>query len=354
MAGIVHALEQVVLWEGQVHRVGAGAGRPGVIGAGELAAISGWDLRPQGLCNGDACVPVHDRTAAVPADGLVDLAVVAPLLDRPVVVDPLAGVVAVGATRAERRRALVDRVAPSFTLPDLDETPHTLEQLQGRVTVLTTFSSWCGCRYDLPGWQALSDELADEGLSVVAVAFDQEADVVRPFAEDLTIPVLYDKAHMLSELYAISNVPTVVWIDEEGRIARPNTPAFGTDLFTEFHGVPAGPHLDAIREWVCTGTVADPSGGDSATAVGELSDDEIEARLWFRIGAHLHEEGRDDEAAGPFARATELAPLDFTVARAAMPLTGRDPFGEEFMALYAEWDAAGRPFHGLGPDMGEA
>jgi hypothetical protein len=188
---------------------------------------------------------------------------------------------------------------------------------------------------------------------VIAVAFDQDAEVVRPFAEELTIPVLYDKAHVISELYAISNVPTVVWIDEEGRIARPNTTAFGTDLFTEFHGVPSGPHLDAIREWVRTGTASDPSDGDSSTAVGELSDAEVEARLWFRIGAHLHGEGRDTEAAGPFARATALAPLDFTVSRAAMPLTGRDPFGEEFMALYAEWDTAGRPFHGLAPDMGE-
>jgi peroxiredoxin len=349
--GEVDAVEQVVLWEGDQHRARGAAGRPGVIAADALAAISGWELRPEGLCNGDACVPVRDP-GAVPAEGLVDLAFVAPLLDRPVVVDAASGVTAVGATHADRRRALVDRVAPSFTLPDLDGAEHTLEELQGRVTVLTTFSSWCGCRYDLPGWQALSDELADEGLAVIAVAFDQEADVVRPFTEDLTIPVLYDKAHVVSELYAISNVPTVVWIDEEGRIARPNTPAFGTDLFTEFHGVPAGPHLDAIRQWVRSGAATDPSGGDSTVAVGELSDDEIEARLWFRIGAFLHAEGRDEEAAPAFARASALAPLDFTVARAAMPLTGRDPFGEEFMALYAEWDAAGRPFHGLQPDMG--
>jgi hypothetical protein len=199
----------------------------------------------------------------------------------------------------------------------------------------------------------LHDELHDRGFTVVAIALDDSADVVRPFTEGITMPVLLDREHLLSELLAISNVPTVVWIDEEGRIARPNTPAFGTDLFTEFHGVPAGPHLDAIREWVRSGAAADPSGGDSTVAVGELSEDEIEARLWFRIGAFLHADGRDEEAAPAFARASSLAPLDFTVARAAMPLTGRDPFGEGFMALYAEWDAAGRPFHGLQPDMGD-
>ena len=283
---------------------------------------------------------------------MVDLAVVAPLLDRPIVIDTQSGVVAVGAARQTRREALVDRRAPDFTLPGLDGADHSLAELQGRATVLVTFSSWCGCAYDMPGWQALSDELADDGLSVVAVAFDQEADTVRPFVEGFTIPVLYDPAHVLSELYAISNVPTVVWIDADGRIVRPNTVAFGTDMFTEFHGVPSGPHLDSIREWVRSGELPAAEAGEEPVA--DFSDDEVAARLWFRIGAHLHREGRDAEAVERFERASALAPLDFTVARAAMPLTGRDPFGPEFMELYAEWDAAGRPVHGRGPDMGDA
>jgi peroxiredoxin len=337
--------QPVVLWEGAAHAVGAGD--PGTVTADELATISGWHLRPEGLCAGDVCVPVRDRAAVEPEAGRVRLGAVAALLDRPVVVDAEAGVTAVGAARADRRRALVDRRAPGFTLPGLDGRLHSLDELRGRVTVLVTFSSWCGCRYDLPGWQALSDELAADGLAVAAIAFDQDASAVEPFVEGLTIPVLYDPGHVLSELYAISNVPTVVWIDEEGRIARPNTPAFGTDLFADFHGVPAGPHLDAIRRWVRTGDAGEP---DDAQVVEDLSEEELEARLWFRIGAQLHREGRDQEAAERFRRASELAPLDFTVARAAMPLTGRDPFGEEFMALYDRWIEAGSPFHGRDPD----
>jgi peroxiredoxin len=346
--------DATVLWESGVHLVESvdvdAAGWSGRIAASDFETISGWDLRPEGLCNGDACVPVRDRPALEPEPGLIDIVVAAGLLDRPVVADGDAGVVAVGASRQSRRRALVDRVAPGFTLPDLDGKPHTLAELQGRATVLVTFSSWCGCRYDLPGWQALSDELADDGLSVVAVAFDQHADDVREFAEGVEIPVLLDSSHLLSELYAISNVPTVVWIDADGKVARPNTPAFGTDTFVDFHGVPAGPHLDAIRSWVRDG---DPPASGVAPSVADLSDDEVTARLLFRIGAHLVRQGRNDEAASRLARATELAPLDFTVARAAMPLTGRDPFGEEFLNLYDEWIAAGSPYHGLDPDEGQ-
>jgi len=108
---------------------------------------------------------------------------------------------------------------------------------------------WVSLR--LPGWQALADELADDGLSVVAVAFDQDPNDVRPFTEGVSLPVLVDSAHLLSELYAISNVPTVVWIDADGKVARPNTPAFGTDTFVDSRGArrassrqhsPVGPH----------------------------------------------------------------------------------------------------------------
>ena len=48
-------------------------------------------------------------------------------------------------------------------------------------------------------------------------------------------------------------------------------------------------------------------------------------------------------------RAGELAPNDFTIRRAAMPLMGEDPFGQDFMVLFQEWQDAGSPFHGLEP-----
>ena len=65
----------------------------------------------------------------------------------------------------------------------------------------------------------MHDELQQQGFSVVAIAFDDSADAVRPFTEGITMPVLLDREHLISELLAISNVPTVVWVDADGRIA---------------------------------------------------------------------------------------------------------------------------------------
>jgi hypothetical protein len=183
---------------------------------------------------------------------------------------------------------------------------------------------------------------------VIAVALDESPDEVRPWTDGITFPVLIDSEHLLSELYAISNVPTVVWIDEDNRIVRPNGVAFGNDLFKEFTGVEAGPHFDLVREWVRTGVVpvAPPS---EATTVADLDDNEVLARLHFRVAVHARRAGADAAAARHFERAGALAPHDFTIRRAMMPLVGEDPFGEKFFAMYEGWEAAGQPYHGLPP-----
>ena len=181
------------------------------------------------------------------------------------------------------------------------------------------------------------------------MALDDSPEDVRPWVEGITIPVLIDREHLLTELYAVSNVPTVVWIDEAGRIVRPNGVAFGTDMFKDFTGVSAGPHLEAVRRWVRDGDV--PIAPEAARrAVGDLSADEVLARLHFRIAAHARRAGDAETAGRHFAAAGRLAPNDWTIRRAAMPLTGGDPFGQEFFDMYKEWEDAGRPYHGIAAD----
>jgi hypothetical protein len=181
---------------------------------------------------------------------------------------------------------------------------------------------------------------------VIAVAIDESPDDVRPFTEGITYPVLIDPEHLLSELYAISNVPTVVWIDEDDRIVRPNGVAFGTDMFKDFTGIEAGPHVDLVRAWVRSGVVPVAT-ASTAKPIEDLSDDEVLARLHFRVAVHARRAGDSETARRHFERAGELAPHDFTIRRAALPLVGDDPFGEKFFAIYEGWAAAGKPYHGL-------
>jgi len=332
-------------------RTVAGSVGPGtlLVPPASLPDAVGWELKPSGLCRGDVCVPVANP-AGLLVDGMVDLAAVATALGREVVVDPAAGLVAFSLPSEERRRALEGLRAPAVTLPDLDGSPHRFDEWRGRKRLLVAFSSWCGCREDLPGWQALHDELSPYGFTVIAVAIDHTPEVVRPFTDGISYPVLYDPQHLLTELYAISNVPTVVWIDEEDRIVRPNSYAFGTDTFASFTGVEAAPHLDAVRSWVRHGVLPQPA-DEVRGSVADLSDDEVRARLHFRIASEAHRRGDGDVVREHLALATALAPDDLTVWRAAMPLLGEDPFGDAFFERYDRWQAQGSPFHGL-PALG--
>jgi len=310
-----------------------------------LHDVLGWELGPNGLCRGDICVPVGAVDDLLVGDR-IDVLAVAAAVRQPAAVDLDAGIVAVALPAELRHQALDDLDAPSFTLPDLNEVPRALDEWSGSKKLLVTFSSWCGCRYDLPGWQALHDELAPDGFTVIAVAIDQRADDVRPFTEGITMPVLYDQHHLLTELYAISNVPTVVWIDESDRIVRPNAEAFGTDTFADFTGAESAPHLELVRKWVRTGEVPLEE-AQARGAVGDLTEDEVLARLHFRVAAEAHRRGDAATTRLHVDKAAALAPDDLTIWRAGMPLVGEDPFGEAFLARYEEWRAKGSPAHVL-------
>ena len=316
-----------------------------------LEMVTGWRRKPEGLCRGEVCVPVREPEA-LESDGVIDLEVMAKLLGRRSVSAPEIGVIALARDGSDRKNALEGLRAPDFLLRDLDGRPFTFNETSGRKRLIVTFSSWCGCRYDLPGWQALSDELGEDNISIILVAFDDNVEVVRPFTEGISLPVLLDQQHLLSELYAISNVPTVVWIDDKGTIVRPNELAFGTDTFADFTGVSSEPHLNAIRAWV-QHDVSPMDAVDARGAIADLSDDEIDARLHFRVGAEARRRGESDVAESHLRIASTLAPMDFSVRRAAMPLLGEDPFGQEFLDLYDEWKESGSPYHGLPLDAAD-
>ena len=155
--------------------------------------------------------------------------------------------------------------------------------------------------------------------------------------------MVLDRDHLLGELYGIYNVPTVIWIDEHDRIARPPVIAPGDDLFRDFTNIDSSVHHDQLRAWVRTGELPPATGREHIMLP---TDDEQLARLERRVGAFLARNGEAEIAERHFARAVELAPMDWTIRRGTLPLRGDDPFGEKFFAFMGEWTAAGQPGYG--------
>ncbi len=104
----------------------------------------GWELKPEGLCKDEICVPVRDRGALVPdaEDAGVDLAAFAAALGRPLAVEPDARVAALGVAAGERASQLATLEAPDFELPDLNGQSHRLSDHRGKKVLLIAYASW--------------------------------------------------------------------------------------------------------------------------------------------------------------------------------------------------------------------
>jgi peroxiredoxin len=294
-----------------------------------LAAALGWELKPEGLCRDETCVPLLGRPV-VDALGLL------------VAHDEDAGVAAVAQSAETHQRELNGGRAPRLDLQDVDGNPVSFDDLAGHKRVLVTWASWCGCRHELAGWQRLQDELADEGLRLFSVALDNDPEDSRPWIEagHPSYPVAVDTAHVTAERYGITNVPSVVWVDEDDRVVKPPTIAPGDDQFVEFTKIESERHHDALRRWVREGVLPESAGRDPY----ERTDAEQQALAERRVAAHLQRTGDTEGARRHLATAQELAPWDWTVRRGGIAMTGGDPFlGEEFTSFWDEWDAAGRP-----------
>jgi peroxiredoxin len=324
--------------DGGSHRVG---GEAWTVSAADLSAATGWTLKPEGLCRGEVCVPLLGRSVAV-GGNRIDLIEWTAALGYPLATDIEYEVGAVAPPPHARGGGEVGAVAPELELPDVDGGLHSFSSLAGRKRVLVTWASWCGCRHELSAWRELQDELGPLGLSIFSVALDNSPEAARPWIEagDPSYPVVVDTAHVTAERYGITNVPSTVWVDEDGRVVKPPTISPGDDQFRDFTQVDAAKHHDALRRWVRDGVVPEPtpSAGTVRTA------DEQLALAEQRLGAYLHGQGLVDAARRHLDRAVELAPWDWTVRRANIALRGDDPFlGDEFVAFWQEWDEAGRP-----------
>lgn len=170
-----------------------------------------------------------------------------------------------------------------------------------------------------------------------------DADAWRGAAPPL-YPCLIDERHEVSRLYGMVNVPSAVWIDEEGQIVRPPEPAGVSEAFKAVDlatfsmppdAIEAGSdtrnrYLAAVRDWVRRG--ADSPAVLSAEQVRErmrVPDRNVaRAAAHFRVAQALYRR-KGLEAAGPhFAEAARLRPESWAYQRQARQLSDPATIGE--------------------------
>jgi hypothetical protein len=98
----------------------------------ELRARTGWEIKPEGACKADRCVPLPD--------GPVDVAVLAERLGMALVHDDAHGLWALGPESGDR--ALLSAELPEVTLPDRHGEPFSIASLRGMKVLIVTWASW--------------------------------------------------------------------------------------------------------------------------------------------------------------------------------------------------------------------
>lgn len=163
---------------------------------------------------------------------------------------------------------------------------------------------------------------------------DLPKDTIEAFRKTgpLSYTVLIDEKHLVSKLYNMVNVPTGVWINEKGRIVRPNEVAFVDDRFKNFSGLDSTPYLNALKDWV--------EKGDRSAYV--MSEDHLREKLTaqdpnmaqaaaeFGLGEQLHKSGHTAEAIEHFKEAQRLNPKSWNYKRQAYALSSEKDYGTTF------------------------
>jgi hypothetical protein len=196
----------------------------------------------------------------------------------------------------------------------------------------------------------LRTELRPKGLEIVTIALDvrgltKAGKYLQRAQPDH--PSLLDQAHLMDELFGVVNVPTGIWVNEEGMIVRPPEPAFpenthaladldvpteGLDpymreVLEESKKIRAQPrrYIAALRDWV-------DRGAESRFALGpdEVVErsrprpvEEAQAAAHFELGQHLFQVGDAEGSVAHFRAAHRLHPANWTYRREAWSIADR-------------------------------
>ena len=256
-----------------------------------------------------------------------------------------------GPSASRRSQEMATLQAPDFTVDTIDGDAVSLGDFKGRKKLLVAFSSWCGCRYDLPELGADQPRArARRGCrssrwrsTRTPTRCARGSRRPRP-----RFPVLLDRDHVITERYSLVNVPTVVWIDEDDQVVRPNDVAFSDDQFVEFHGIDSGPHLEALRRWVTDDEL--PLGDADDVRAHQMPPDRRRAagpaRVPHRARAAARRAGRGGRRPlrpghRRWRRSTSRSAAPSCRCAARTRSSARSS-----SQLYEEWEAVGRPYYG--------
>ena len=181
----------------------------------------------------------------------------------------------------------------------------------------------------MPVWQPIYEELKDKNFEIISAAQDTggEAAAGGVFdAANVTYTSIIDVHHTISSVFNFINVPSAVWIDEEGYIVRHDegtyakshklgTIEFGSDIY-----------VPALRDWIEKGAKSEYvlNHDEMAEKLQPRTNDEALAEPTFKLGVHFQLAGDEERANKYWEEAQKLNPADWNYHRQDWSFTPRE------------------------------
>lgn len=146
---------------------------------------------------------------------------------RPVVLSTMQrGLLATGLWRARPPRRPAQPASPlayphAVALYTLAGQPTNLQRYQGKAVLVNVWASWCPpCRAELPGLQALYQQVDTAKVALVLISLDEQPRRARAFLarSGYTLPVFFPAAP-LPVPFASPTIPVTVVLAPDGQVA---------------------------------------------------------------------------------------------------------------------------------------
>jgi hypothetical protein len=203
-------------------------------------------------------------------------------------------------------------------------------------------------------WQQVYEEINDPDFVLICVAEDTGGEAVAGPIFDAANPTyiqIIDENHIISSVFNFVNVPSSVWIDEEGKIVR-----IDEGTYSKVHTISAGEqtvtfgndvYTPALKDWVAKG--ADSEFVQSAATVTDNirdhSEDQLKADAAFRLGNLFRTHGRQEKAEHYWDLAQKLNPDSINFIRQNLTLSEEGSAGETFRKVMGEYVSTGKDWY---------
>ena len=142
-------------------------------------------------------------------------------------------------------------------------------------------------------------------------------------AAEPTYTALIDATHRVSSLYNLVNVPSGIWVDEEGRIVRINEGTYSQVISLGQASFGTDEYLPAVRDWVANGAESPYVWlrNQVRAKIRQRTTDEALAEPTFKLGVYFFTAGDKTQGRSCWEQAQALFPDSWNFHRQDWNLT---------------------------------